>query len=457
MSSKGLSVGAPAGEDTLRSGLGEEQVRRQRWWLALLAGLLMLVSVFSGGLFLYAVVVVAVVYAMAVAMTAVVQRDLVVWRHLSAGEVELGGDVHARVVLQNRKPMPAFWLFWQDRLEDGLDPEGARGGFKTLEAEAKDRLSYRLHTTRRGLFRVGPLVLEATDPLGLVRRYRVDDHASFLTVLPRAVPLGQGWPLGHKPVHQIPRRRSLFEDPSRFYGIRQYRPGDSLRRVHWRATARSGEIQVKVFEPSVLDGALLAVDMDQDAYPRLNEESWGGVDPNEELAITAAASIGKYVLEGGQSVGLLANGADAAERYPQDWQGGSFRRLDEALDQAGARRRLVGHRPLELAMGKGHLQWQRLRLVLARACRAQSISLADLLTLELPRLSRSSVLMVITPRLDGGLASALGSLRRSGFELAVVWIGIETNAVMPSGLPEGLPVYRISRASDLEHLGAQRL
>ena len=154
--------GTPSGDlrtDELRTDLSSDQRRIHKAWLGVLLVVLLLVSIFSGGLFLYAVVVVGAVYLLAIVTTALIQQDLLIWRHLSAEEVELGAQVQARVVLQNRKNLPAFWLFWQDRVDSGLDPEGERGGFRTLEPKAKDHLSYKLHTLRRGLFRIGPLVV----------------------------------------------------------------------------------------------------------------------------------------------------------------------------------------------------------------------------------------------------------------------------------------------------------
>ena len=220
-----------------------------------------------------------------------------------------------------------------------------------LGAKEDAELVYRLHSLRRGLFRVGPAVVEASGPFGLVRRFLVDRDVRFLTVLPKSVGLGGGWPLGHRPIHEVPRRRSLFEDPTRFIGTRDYRPGDPLRRVHWRATARSRTIQVKLYEPAVLEGALVAVEMDAEAYPGLDLEAEAG-DPLVELTVTAAAAVVEFVLAGDQRAGLLANGSDAAERYG-NWTGGSFRRLDEALEEAAVHRRAAVFRPLEVAPAQG--------------------------------------------------------------------------------------------------------
>ncbi|MCP4658386.1 MAG: DUF58 domain-containing protein [bacterium] len=455
MNTSDAQATATPGAD-LREAVGRSRRRqRLRWGLAIVATLLLL-SFFSAGFFLYAAVVVAGVLILTTGVTAASIMGLEVARSFSESEIELGDVLDARLVLHNRKELPALWLFWRDQVESGLDAEGTSCGFKTLGADDKAELNYRLHSTRRGLFRVGPAVVETSDPFGLVRRFMVDRGAGFVTVLPRSVAIGKGWPLGHRPIHEVPRRHSLFEDPSRFRGIREYRAGDEVRRVHWRATARSGKLQVKLYEPAVLEGLLLAVEMGSTAYPRGNATADHG-DPAVELAITAAASLAEFVLAGGQQVGLVSNGTDAAERYPADWTGGSFRRLDEALEEADTRRRITGYRPLEVVPGKGTWQRERLRTALARLVPAPGLSLPELLTMEIPRLPRSLVLLVVTPQVDPELGSALAGLRRSGLELGVVWIGARPGGNAEVAAPEGVPVYPVSGEQDIERLGGFRL
>jgi uncharacterized protein (DUF58 family) len=435
---------------------------RLRWGIAA-AALLFLLSLFSAGFFLYAVLVVGGLLAAGAAVASAGRANLAVSRRLDRTEIELGEAVDAAVSLRNAKGLPAPWIFWRDQVEAGLDVEGETCAFETVAAGGESLLTYRLHSTRRGLFRVGPAVVEASGPFGLARRFQVEPDARFLTVFPRTVPLGEGWPLGHRPVHEVPRRRSLFEDPSRFLGVRPYRPGDGLRRIHWRATARSGELQVKVFEPAVLSGVLLAVEMSAAAYPELpNGEAETG-DPRVEAVVTAAASLAEFVLAGGQAVALLSNGADAAERYPEDWSGGTFRRLsdlDAALAEGERRRRLSGHRPVEVEPGKGAWQRERLRAALARLTPAPALSLPELLTLEIPRLPRSLVVMIITPDAGPDLGAALDSLHRSGIETGLVWIRpgeADEEAETGLGLPPGVPVWAVRGDADLERLGSARL
>lgn len=432
-------------------------------WGALAAGILLLLSLFSAGFFLYAALVVGGLLLAAVAVASASRAGIAVERRLDRSEIEMGEIIDASVSLRNAKGLPAPWIFWRDQIEPGIDVEGETCAFETLPARGEALLTYRLHSTRRGLFRIGPAVVEASGPFGLVRRFNVEPDVRFLTVYPRTVALGQGWPLGHQPIHQVPRRRSLFEDPSRFLGVRPFRPGDGLRRIHWRATARSGELQVKVFEPAVLAGALIAVEMATAAYPDLKEGEPEG-DPRVEAAITAAASLADFVLAGEQQVALLSNGADAAERYPEDWSGGTFRRLDEfnqAISAGETRRKITGHRPVEVERGKGAWQRERLRSALARLTPAPAMSLAELLTLEIPRLPRSLVLMIVTPDAGPALGAALESLHRSGIETGVVWVRPEEDSgdrgEPAAGLPEGVPVWAIRGDADLELLGSARL
>ncbi len=101
--------------------------------------------------------------------------------------------------------------------------------------------------------------------------------------------------------------------------------------------------------------------------------------------------------------------------------------------------------PLEIEPASGAWQRQRLRLALARIEPSEGMTLPGLLTAELPRLLRSLVLMVITPKLDLALAAALEGLRQSGFEVAVVWIAGSAEAAAalpPAPMPLGVPLYR---------------
>jgi uncharacterized protein (DUF58 family) len=454
---KTAAVPAPAVASATE--VGRLRRRLALLWLLALGLLAVLLALFSGGFFLYAGVVTAAVLGFGALLPAASLLGLEVRRSLGAETVEIGGTVESHLELHNGKDIPAFWLLWKEEIEPGLAAKGTTCGFQTLGSEETMSSACVLHGTRRGLFRVGPAVIEASDPLGLVRRFRVDSEVRFVTVLPRTVEIGHRWPLGHRPIHEVPRR-SLFEDPSRFLGVRDYRAGDSLRRIHWRATARSGRLQVKLHEPAVLEGVLVAVEMGSAAWPHVPDPPGdAGADPAVELAVTAAASIAEFVLAHGQAAGLLSNGGDAADRYPSGasgWTGGSFRRLEDAMQETEARRGMQACRPLEVEPGRGRWQLDRLRTALARLTLAPGLTLAELLIAEAPRLPRDLVVLAVTPDLGPGLVEALAVLARSGFEVGVVWIQ-RAGAELAGSPLDGVPVYQVRNEADLQRLGAQAL
>lgn len=416
-------------------------------WATVGALATLLLTVFSAGLFLYAVLVVGMALAAALLFASVAVSQLEVRREISHATVAAGQRVHVKLTVRNNKPLPVPWLYCHDKVEVGLDVDGSTAALRSLPGDELLTLEYDVSGARRGLYRIGPSVTEASDPMGLVRRFKTDRQPDFLTVTPKVCGLGGGWPLGHDAVHRTPRRRSLFEDPSRFVGIRAYQPSDSIRRIHWRATARLGSLQVKTFQPAVLQGALLLVDGAAEA----DEELF-------ELTVTTAASVADFVLFEGQKVGLLSNGADAAERYPRDWKGETFRRLEDVVEHTDARNVVSGFRPLEVRAGRGDLQRQRVLAALGRLVPAAGVTLAELVEVEMPRIPRDLVAIVLTRTVDDELMFALDGLRRAGVETSVMWIRPAELGDMPlPSLAPGVPLHAISGEAQLENLGAQAL
>ncbi len=103
-------------------------------------------------------------------------------------------------------------------------------------------------------------MVETGDLFGLHRRYRVLTSPHFLLVYPDVVPL-EGYELAsRRPIGEIHLSHRLYEDPTRIAGVRRYELGDPLNRIHWRATARTGQLHCKLYEPSCVAGATLLLD-----------------------------------------------------------------------------------------------------------------------------------------------------------------------------------------------------
>lgn len=238
-------------------------------------------------------------------------------RHFSRAQVAFGEQVELEIEVVNRKLLPLSWLEAEDempselrllhgRVQPSHKPNRAvLASLLSLRPYERLRRRYTLSCTARGEHTFGPVRLLSGDLFGFAICDRTLEVSDSLVVYPRVVPLTDlGLPARH-PLGDLHTQSWIFEDPSRIAGVREYRLGDSLRRVHWPATARSQRLQSRVYEATTDHklGIFLNVATAED-------ERWTyGYDPDVlELSITAAASIAMWGLERGYQVGLYTNG-----------------------------------------------------------------------------------------------------------------------------------------------------
>ena len=164
---------------------------------------------------------------------------------------------------------------------------------------------YSLRCTRRGVYEVGPLVAVASDPLGLSQQETVVADKFELLVHPR-IELVSDRPLTRQ--YEDPPIRPPVSKPwpsgMEFYGMREYAPGDDLRRIVWRASARTGRIMVREAEQGITDHITIILDTDRGAHSRDGE----GLSESFETGIRAAASLGVRHLREGYQVQIETNG-----------------------------------------------------------------------------------------------------------------------------------------------------
>jgi uncharacterized protein (DUF58 family) len=144
--------------------------------------------------------------------------------------------------------------------------------------------------------------ITAHDPFGMVARTRRIEGSDGVLVYPRMVPMTELVVPARQPLGDMKPSTPLVEDPMRISGIRPYVPGDSPRRIHWRASARTGELQTRVFEPSA--SPVAAIFLDTITFSHL----WEGQNSDLlELLVVVASSMSRQLIEGRHQVGLYAN------------------------------------------------------------------------------------------------------------------------------------------------------
>ncbi len=253
-------------------------------------------------------------------------RSVVYERLLGTDRAVWGDEIPLDIVVWNRKPLPLPWLRAEDFVPDEMVirerslVRAERPGLAILDNTWSlawyERVVRHLHVVadRRGVFRLDAVRLRVAD---LFARETAEEERSYpatYVVRPRTVPVRERLParasLGERVAHT-----SLFRDPALFAGVRPYQPGDPLRQVHWRATARTGRTVVKRFDPSRQRELLLAVDIQTVEGPHwlmaYDEQLLEGL-------CVAAASLARQALAEGAECGLVA-AAYAGTQQPVVW------------------------------------------------------------------------------------------------------------------------------------------
>jgi uncharacterized protein (DUF58 family) len=266
----------------------------------------------------------------------------------------------------------------------------------------------------RGYYQVGPLMLESGDLFGLHRRYKVVTEPHFVMVYPKVIPLF-GYDLSsRRPIGEIRMAHRLFEDPTRLAGVREYQRGDSFNRIHWKATASTGKLHSRIYDPSTVAGATIILDFHKDMYPAQGEPH------RSELAITTVASLANAVCQMGQQIGLVTNGRDAADRIREEGWKRDFRTRDAVKQNVGMDDSSDRLRPVIVETQRGYEQFQRIRESLARLELTDGLSFAELLMETTSRLPRDATVVAVLGDVTTEAAIALGNMRRSGFAVFAI-------------------------------------
>ncbi|MFN0146705.1 MAG: DUF58 domain-containing protein [Dehalococcoidia bacterium] len=317
---------------------------------------------------------------------------LIAWyntRHLSVtvdrrtDRGQVGQEAEEVIEVRNSFWLPKLWL----DVEDPSDLPGHRSRRIVIVPPRRSR-NWMVETPllRRGLYDWGPLRITSSDPFGIFRRTREFGGQQQILVYPPVVEL----PHFQAPPANLPgegrfRRRTHYVTPNAS-GVREYAPGDAFNRIHWRSTARTGELMVKTFELDPASDIWVVVDLEQRTHAGSGDES------TEEYAVRVAASIGRHYLVQNRSVGMISFGRDLRVIEPERGQG-QMTRILETLAMA----RAIGDAPL-----------------------------GNLLQEEQRRFGRHTTLIVVTSATDDHWLTAIQSLTQRGVRAAVVLIDPST-------------------------------
>jgi uncharacterized protein (DUF58 family) len=321
-------------------------------------------------------------------------------QHLLSEKRTFPGEyLELRLQLDNRKLLPLPWIQVDDEVPAGfirgvsLAP-GSRPGAALLSKAAAllwyTRVSWqqRLYCHKRGYYTLGPITVTSGDIFGFYPRSVTEPLIEHVVVYPRIYTVAQLGIPSLYPLGDTTAERRIFEDPTRVIGVRDYSPHDSLRHIHWKATARHQNLEVKVFEPTTT--LKMALFLAVDSF----EHHGGYIEDDLELAISTAASVANFVTEQGSLVGLFANAclADSGES-------------------------------IRIAPGSGINQLVCILEALAKVTPSSSRPFKDFLPGELRSLPWGTTLVFILSVPSEPVTGLLADLRERGHRILVLQVG----------------------------------
>jgi uncharacterized protein (DUF58 family) len=287
--------------------------------------------------------------------------------------------------------------------------------------------------TRRGEYTLGPMTIVSGDPFGLFQFPRRIAAMSSIIVYPPTVPIHRfATPIGTLSGGESVRRRAHFVTTNAS-GVRDYQPGDSFNRIHWRSTARRDRMMVKEFELDPLADVWIFLDLSRESLverPQARENNGPIFAPlpnlppsTEEYAVTIAASLAQYFVEKGRALGFTTYSP---------------------------------HREI-VQPDRGPRQLTRILEILAIARSETDLSLRQMLGLEASFLGRGTSAVIVTASQDPGWAAEAHTLARRGIRVICVLIDPRSFGAVPENITPfremveaaGAIVYTIHQDDDL--------
>ncbi len=376
-----------------------------------------------------------------IVLVSTIWKNLSLWgvsyeRDYDRTRVFPGEPVMMTLTIQNDKRLPLTWLRIRDQLPV---PPDTGNNFPTLSGELTGTFSLQsvysmqrrervnrqvtLRFPTRGYYKLGPVSYESGDIFTLFTRERQHDDTDTIIVYPQIWPLeALGLP-PKEPFGESRVQHSLFTDPIRTRGIRDYTPHDRFRDVHWKASARRGHLQTKVYDPST--GMTMAVFLNVATYAR----HWMGYDPDLlERAVSVAASICNYGAQQGWGVGVFANGA-----VPNSDQ------------------------PIRVRPGRSPDQLANALEALAAVTEFATGSIDLMLLRESPSLPWVSTIVLVSAVVNEEIAVALVRLREAGRRVVLLALGDEPppnfafggrkEPILVYHVPSSAPAFRAGQRS----------
>ena len=346
------------------------------------------------------------------------------WARAGAGQIEaevrrpigpfsVGDTVFEKITLHNRGRAPKAWVEVEDRTNiPGVSFRHVTGlglmvPFSSLEASAR--------LTKRGEFVLGPLFIRVSDPFAIFPQEIEFEGADKVLVYPRILSIPDFAAPNLHLVGDHSRRQRANVVSTDVASVRDYAAGDSISRIHWLSTVRTGHLMVKQFDQGSASHLWILFDQ------YFADQGGEGEESTDEYGATVAASVVDRYSKGFLPVGFVSHGSESLISMP---------------DRSMAQRQLV------------------LRHIAASEP-VGDVPLMDMLADREREFSQSTSLVIITAAGDGTWVHAVAGLQRRGVKISVVLLdrasfgGTDNSTALTGLVKAGVRTYRIRQGDSI--------
>ncbi len=357
-----------------------------------------------------------------------------------------GEQVPVTLTLKNTSRVGLPWLQVRESVAVNLMMRQTTNQVMTLRGRETISLIYSVQARRRGYYKIGPMQIKTSDLFGLFPDRIQELEADFLTIYPQIIPIRKLGLPSRLPFGTVGSKQRLFEDPARPMGVRNYRSGDSLRQINWKASAHTRTMLVRTNEPAIsLETAVLL-------NLHLGDYIWRDTLGTTEWAIKLAASLAAHLMQEQQAVGLITNGIDPLAEGEHTFDEKSGRLLRRFRQSKNEDTQLTPGIPPEIPPRPGRSQLMKILEQLARIEPDNTIPFSNWAPTACSHLSWGITILVITPQGDQQTCHTLHHLVRAGYNpiLIVTEPNAEFSIVRERARQLGFAAFNIIQKEDLD-------
>lgn len=296
----------------------------------------------------------------------------------------VGDSIEIKTMVYNESILPVPFAVIKNQMADSVSGTEVPNSVVSLMPFDSKSIFDRVVCKYRGYYPFGPININISDIFGLFSWNRQVKCEGFISIFPKVVHLDR---FSVKPMQTfgtITTKKRADEDYSSISDIRKYYPGDSIKRIHWKVSARKGNLHVKNFDMSGSSEAYIFLNLFHGSFNEVYRLD------TEEKAVECSTAIIYYLLSKNIDTGFYSSGQKLAYIRGRDLN--EFRKFMEEL-------------------------------IRVKSC--GTVPVEDLLESKVSLIPRGSSIVIVTPQVTGRLIEKIVEMRESGYDVIIVYIAAE--------------------------------